>query len=325
MLGGDAVRKELGHRANYMPIKASIQQPEIKVSRPVAIWSIDIFTGRTLSDLRPVSRSGTPVLSAASVADIPAQFVADPFMIDVDKTWHMFFEVMNARTGKGEIGLATSKDGFQWAYRKIVLSEPFHLSYPYVFQAGGEFFMVPESYEANAVRLYRAESFPTKWRFVESILQGPWVDSSIFYFDGRWWMFSNPVAPSHQVLELFYADHFRGPWLRHPLSPLINGNNRIARSGGRVIAPEGVPIRFTQDCFPYYGSRVRAFEITCLTTSEYLERELEGSPVLSGGEQPWRETGMHHIDPHFVHDHWMACVDGWRFHDLDFSKRNNHA
>jgi len=136
-------------------------------------------------------------------------------------------------------------------------------------------------------------------------------------------MFSSPVAPPHQVLELFHADSFRGPWRRHPLSPLIAGNNRIARSGGRVIVAEDRPIRFTQDCFPYYGSRVRAFEITRLTMSEYLEREMEGSPVLCGGEQTWRETGMHHIDPHFGHGQWMACVDGWRFHQQDsFQKRN---
>ena len=291
-----------------------MQQSQIKANRPIAVWAIDIFTGPTLFDLRSASGSGRPAISAESVTDVPAQFVADPFMMEVDNTWHMFFEVMNERTGKGDIGLATSRDGLQWDYRQIVLTEPFHLSYPYVFFAGGEFFMVPESYEANAVRLYQAESFPTKWRFVDNIIQGPWVDSSIFFFNGLWWLFSNPVAPAHQVLELFYAENFRGPWLRHPLSPLITCNSRIARSGGRVIVPQGMPIRFTQDCFPYYGSRVRAFEITRLTTSEYLERELEGSPVLSGGEQAWRETGMHHIDPHFIHGHWMACVDGWRFH-----------
>lgn len=294
-----------------------MQQCHVKAKRPDAIWSIDIFTGRTLFDLRSASETGLPAISADSVTDIPAKFVADPFMIKTDETWYMFFEVMNEATGKGDIGLATSGDGRKWDYRQIVLTEPFHLSYPYVFSAGGEFFMVPESYEANAIRLYRAESFPYKWSLVENILSGPWVDSSLFFFNERWWMFSSPVAPSHQVLELFYAEHFRGPWFRHPLSPLISGNNRIARSGGRVIAPEGVPIRFTQDCFPNYGSRVRGFEIMRLSATEYVERELEGGPVLSSGKEPWCETGMHHIDPHFIHGHWMACVDGCRFHYQD--------
>jgi hypothetical protein len=297
--------------------KATMQQSQTKASRPVAVWSIDIFTGRALSELRPVSESGTPALSAENVTDIPARFVADPFMIKTDGIWYMFFEVMNEQTGKGDIGLATSRDGRSWDYRQIVLSEPFHLSYPYVFFASGEFFMVPESYEADAIRLYRAESFPTRWRFMGNMAKGPWVDSSLFFFAGLWWMFTSPVAPSHQVLELFYAGHFRGPWSRHPLSPLIAGNNRIARSGGRVIVTGGMPVRFAQDCSPYYGSRVRAFEVTRLTTSEYLEREIEYSPVLSGGEQSWREMGMHHIDPHFIDGNWMACVDGWKFRHPD--------
>jgi hypothetical protein len=295
-----------------MQAKVHMQQLLKKADAPVAIWSIDVFTGRTLLDLGPASGGGMPAVSAESVTDIRALFVADPFMIEVNNTWYMFFEVMNARTGKGEIGLATSRNGLKWDYQQIVLNEPFHLSYPYVFCAGGEFLMVPESYEADGIRLYRAESFPTKWCAVESIVQGPWVDSSIFFFDRRWWMFSNPVAPANQVLELFSAADIRGPWLRHPLSPLITGNNRIARSAGRVIIAEDRPIRFTQDCFPSYGTRVRAFEITRLSSSEYMERELEGSPVLSAGEQPWRASGMHHIDPHFIGGSWIACVDGWR-------------
>jgi hypothetical protein len=104
-----------------------------------------------------------PILSAHHVTDIPAEFVADPFMIRVRGTWHMFFEVMNARTDKGNIGLATSSNGLDSKYEQIVLAESFHLSYPYVFNSGDDFFMVPESYEAGAIRLYRADPFPLKW------------------------------------------------------------------------------------------------------------------------------------------------------------------
>ena len=76
---------------------------------------------------------------------------------------------------------------------------------------------------------------------------------------------------------------------------------------------EGKPVRFAQDCFPFYGTRVRAFEVTVLTHSKYEERELNFSPILCAGNQAWRREGMHHIDPHFVDGRWLACVDGWRF------------
>jgi hypothetical protein len=298
-----------------MNASSSIEQAPQKAKRKTAIWSIGIFSGPALTHLKPAPHVRMPVLSAQDVTDVPAEFVADPFMIRVDNTWHMFFEVMNGEKGKGEIGLATSRDALQWDYQQIVLSEPFHLSYPYVFQTGGEYYMIPESYDASSMRLYRADPFPLKWSYAGTLLEGPWVDSSIFFFEGKWWVFSNPVAPENQVLELFYSDAVMGPWQRHPMSPLIASNNRIARGGGRIIILNGKPIRFTQDCFPFYGTRVRAFEVSLLTTSGYAEKELELSPILSAGEELWRCQGMHHIDPHFINDSWLACVDGWHFED----------
>lgn len=284
-----------------------------RITNKAPVWSIGIFSGPTLNALKPATE--TPVLSAGQVTDIPAEFVADPFMIQVANTWYMFFEVMNARTGRGEIGLAKSVNGIRWDYQQIVLSEPFHLSYPDIFCVDDQYFMIPESFEAEAMRLYRADPFPVKWSYVATLVVGPWVDSSPFFFDDRWWVFSNPVAPGNQVLELFYADAIEGPWQRHPMSPLISGDKRTARCAGRAIVVDNKPVRFAQDCFPHYGTSVRAFEITALTTSGYLEREMEASPILYAGEELWRRQGMHHIDPHFVNGQWLACVDGWRFEE----------
>jgi hypothetical protein len=294
---------------------SSTENTEKKPPNRAQVWSIGILGGDTLSDLKTIPGIGMPAISAKNVSDVPAEFVADPFMIKADGAWYMFFEVMNSETGKGEIGLATSENGLQWEYQRIVLSEPFHLSYPYVFCHNQEYFMIPESFQDKAMRLYRADPFPFKWSYVETLLDGPWVDSSIFFFGGRWWVFTNPVAPANQILELFYADDISGPWRRHAMSPLIINNNRIARGGGRVILLGNKPIRFAQDCDPFYGTAVRAFEISVLTTSNYVERELEFSPILSAGNELWRQQGMHHIDPHFVDGRWLASVDGWRFED----------
>lgn len=295
-----------------MPNSAILRQPKNKAP----IWSIGIFSGQKLVDLKPAEATGMPTLSAADVADVSAQFVADPFMINVEDAWYMFFEVMNAQTDKGEIGLAKSTNGIHWNYQQIVLSEPFHLSYPYVFCVDGQYFMVPESYEANSIKLYRAVSFPNRWEPVKNILEGEWVDSSMFFFDGLWWLLSNPLMPPNRILELFYATSIVGPWHRHPMSPLISGNNRIARGAGRVIVVDNKPVRFAQDCFPSYGTGVRALEITALTTSRYWEHEMEGSPILGPGQQSWNQSGMHHIDAHLTSNGWFACVDGWRAEGL---------
>jgi hypothetical protein len=47
-----------------------------------------------------------------------------------------------------------------------------HLSYPYSFTWKGHVYMVPESGQAGAVRLYRAERFPRSWVFVGTLVQG---------------------------------------------------------------------------------------------------------------------------------------------------------
>ena len=112
------------------------------------MWSIGIYTGDSPFRLREVANN--PVLRNTDVSDIEAEFVADPFMLRTDDRWYMFFEVLHRETQRGVIALATSDDGFNWKYEQVVLEEPFHLSYPYVFDWQGERYMVPETLGASA-------------------------------------------------------------------------------------------------------------------------------------------------------------------------------
>jgi hypothetical protein len=132
--------------------------------RLVQSWAIGILRGPSLHELAEIPDVVNPALTARHVTDVSATYVADPFMLELGGTWHMFFEVMNGLTGKGEIGLAVSADSRQWTYEGVVLTEAFHLSYPYVFQWNGAYFMIPETGEAKAVRLYQAQCFPREWR-----------------------------------------------------------------------------------------------------------------------------------------------------------------
>ena len=70
------------------------------------VWSIGIYTGISPLHVGPAGVMHNPVLTAAQVTDIPATFVADPFMLRGQQTWSMFFEVMHAEWQRGVIGLA---------------------------------------------------------------------------------------------------------------------------------------------------------------------------------------------------------------------------
>ena len=274
------------------------------------IWSIGIYAGSAPTDLAPHPDAKNPVLTAGDVTDVPAQFVADPFMVCDNGTWHMFFEVMNTRTRQGDIGLATSDDGLRWRYRRIVLDEPFHLSYPCVFRCADAIYMVPETHQAGAVRLYRAERFPERWSFVGVLLTGGWLDPTVFAHDGRWWMFA---SGGDATLYLFCAERPEGPWRMHPRSPVVTGDAHRARPGGRVVTHDGRLLRWAQDDLPTYGRRVRAFEIVRLTTEDDEEREVTDVTTPGATGRGWNAEGMHHVDAQRLSDgRWIACVDGCR-------------
>jgi hypothetical protein len=242
-------------------------------------WSIGIYIGESPINFDSPKNISNPVLSAKHVTDVPANFVADPFMVRENGTWYMFFEVLNGRDNKGDIGLAISHDGFKWNY---------------------------------SIRLYKAVDFPTKWSFVKTLLDGAdYVDSSVFNYKGMWWMFS--TSPKSDILRLYYANDLMGTWIEHPKSPLIEGNINIARPGGRVIVRDEKIFRYTQDDEKFYGNKVRVFEITELTTTTYQEKEVIKNPIIKASGSGWNKTGMHNIDAHQIdEDQWIACVDGYR-------------
>ena len=276
------------------------------------MWSIGIYIGESPFHLRAPRGTNNPVITCENVSDVRARFVADPFMVRRDGVWYMFFEVLNQQTEKGNIGLAISVNGLDWTYQQIVLTELFHLSYPCVFEWNQHHYMIPETLEARAVRVYKADDFPTRWSYVGQLIKGNCADPSIFHFDGRWWMFACSTPYQHDTLRLYFADELMGPWVEHAASPIVVGNKRSARPGGRVLVFDDRIIRFAQDCIPRYGTQLRAFEVSELTTSTYKEKEAQSSPVLTAGKQGWNGLGMHHIDPHLMPDgQWIACVDGF--------------
>ena len=279
------------------------------------VFSIGMYRGATLHSLDEASGANNPVLRADDVTDVPAAFVADPFLLRHDGVWFMFFEVLNRVSRMGQIAVATSRDGLRWQYGQTVLKEPFHLAYPHVFAWGDRIFMVPDT-PGNGVRLYESVEFPNVWKLSAVLFEkNTFSDSSVFQFEDRWWMFAGWVRRrgDPMSLRLFGAADPTGPWWEHPQSPVIRGDDRVARPAGRVQILEGVAHRFTQNCRGGYGLDVKSIEITELSPTRYSER-VEGRDVLRAGRAPWNAGGMHHLDAVRAPDGaWLACVDGWRY------------
>ena len=275
----------------------------------VGIWSIKVFTSTgIIKESPPEKKLKEPTLMAKDVKDLPAEFIADPFIIARNNSYYMFFEVLDKSTMKGVISFAFSQNGQDWKYERMVLQEDFHLSYPYVFEYEGEFYMIPETIEAGKIQLYKANHFPDEWVVVSELVEGSFADPSLFYYNHKWWMFGSKQGQLH----LFYSDCLTENWTEHPQSPLIHNNHQVTRLGGRVIVEDNRIYRYTQDGKPTYGRAVRVFEI--LELSEHSYREKEINLVLNGTDaDDWRNDGMHSIDQVKINkDQWLIAVDGHR-------------
>ena len=275
-------------------------------------WTIGIYRSNTPFHFNQIQRWLNPLFKAEDVTDVSAKFVADPFLIKEGETWDLFFEVYNNDTQQGDLAVATSSNTWIWNYEKVIIDEPFHLSYPYVFKSDGEYYLIPESYEANSIRLYKADDFPTKWSFVKTLVEGrDYVDNSIVFFNDKWWLFSS--VTSNDTLYLHYADSLTGPWQEHPLSPIVTENVHKSRPSGRILVYNDKLYRFTMDVDPPVGThRVMAYEITDITPTSYSEQLAQEAPVVMPSGSGWNAQAMHQLALVQVNeDTWIASVDGF--------------
>lgn len=185
---------------------------EINMNRLIGkrpIWSVSIYKGNNLSNLKKVEGIRNPVITSKDVTDIVADFVADPFIIRKNGQYSMFFEVVSKYDQKGRIGLALSDDGYNWTYSKIILDKPFHLSYPYVFEFKGQYYMMPECGESGALKIFEAKKFPFEWVFKCDLMVGTFGDASIFQYNNKFWILSEKKCEEERNNNL-HLDLSRG-------------------------------------------------------------------------------------------------------------------
>jgi hypothetical protein len=271
-------------------------------------YSIGIFVSEKNNPFKLYQNIKNPVITAKMVKDVKADFVADPFLVLENGEWFMFFEIFNIESQQGDIGLAISNDGMNWEYKKIVLDEKSHLSFPIVFKHENEYFMIPESREMYEIRLYKAELFPDKWVFKSKLISGNFSDPSIFRHNDVWWIFT---SDRNDYLHLFYSDSLEGKWVEHPESPIVKSDFIRARSAGRVFKYNDTLFRFSQDCKDGYGNSVHVFKIKEISKIIYSEIESNDSPILKGSGKGWNSLQMHHIDiEEFNQNQYLIATDG---------------
>lgn len=267
------------------------------------IWRI----GAIRAPLRDVIQSGLVDHEIVWLQDMPAlSFLADPFGVWRDGRLYVFAEAYDYRDRHGFIEVLTFDASLNLLDRRTVLKEPWHLSYPFIVEADGEIYMMPEAFRSGGVTLYRAREFPYVWEPVQKItLDHAPIDATPVFHNGLWWMFYTPAttrAAKVSALHVAYADTLHGPWTPHPGNP-VQVDVSSSRPGGTPLVIDGALVIPMQDCRETYGGAMRPLHITTLTPTAFAATP--GAAMAIPGED-----GFHTLAG--VGD--LTLVDAKRFH-----------
>ncbi len=238
--------------------------------------------GPDLFDLRRHPDTGWHTLP-----DDGRRFYADPFPVEHDGRTTLFLEEFPHRAGKGVISAVVMGQNGPEGRPEMVLEQPGHLSYPFVFPADGEMWMIPESCAAGQIDLFRATAFPGGWVREATLVQDVIAsDATLTQHGGRWWMFATvrDGGAYSDTLHLWYADDFRGPWVAHAGNPVLI-DIASARPAGRMVVRDGVLLRPVQDCSQGYGAALGIARVDRLDEdgfAQQVETVLTAGPLWPG-------------------------------------------
>jgi hypothetical protein len=227
-------------------------------------------------------------------------YIADPFPFRHQGRDFIFFEQYPYATARGCISVATVERNGTVGAPQIVLEEPHHLSYPFVFEHADQIWMIPESGEARNVCLYRAVEFPYRWTREACLAEGIEVyDTTPLRCRDDFWFFAclrSRKSSSWDMLGLYRANGLTGSWTPHADNPVAI-DARLSRPAGAFIQQAGQILRPVQDCARGYGSGVTFCRLDALDDSTFAQ-----TPVGRIGSGPFwchtynRQSGLEVVD-----------------------------
>lgn len=215
------------------------------------------------------------------------RYLADPFGLMRGETLHVFVEAYDYRVKRATLERhALRLADLQWQGCTTVMRQPFHLSYPQVFEYGGQTWMVPETYQAGEIALYRAtDESLDHWQREGALIGGvPGADASLIEHQGRWWMFYTLVGPGardQRELHMAHAPALTGPWTPLPSNPVRVNRNGARPAGRPFIGHDGVLTLPVQDSATGYGGATRLLRFPVLSPTQV---SIEAGPERLTGD-----------------------------------------
>lgn len=190
-------------------------------------WRVLVFQ---MSEVGKVQRIG-------SISTNRRSFVADPFLIFLDNDVVVVAERFISRDNKGVISTYHKNNGFHQA--KDLITEEFHLSFPFPFVLDGVSYIFPESSHGDFQSIYATNQTGTDvTQKLEFVIDKRMVDPILFEDKGNWHLLYNELDASganyNSILKHMVSKNpfnFRDDLV---LSESINSHSEYLRNGGII-------------------------------------------------------------------------------------------
>lgn len=295
MLLVKAIRSEAQQQiAPLMVVEGGAAPPTLSIANTVrhsasALAAAAARSAYALCCHRPHWRVGwrfndvdSDVWARRSLAGVPWTILADPidhFYADPFPAFHggrdyIFLEDLDHKTQKGIISVVEIDDEGRPGPAIPVLEEPWHLSYPFLMEADGEIWMIPEASLSGKITIYRARLFPWKWeRHAVLVSDVEAADATIVAHEDRLWMLAvvrQGIGGYSDAVAIWSSDQLFGSWKPHGQNPVLI-DDRDARPAGAMVRRNGQLYRPVQDCRKGYGAALGLARVTQLDESGFAQ------------------------------------------------------
>lgn len=193
-------------------------------------------------------------------------WAADPHLVEFGDKTYIFAELYDRILRRGVIGYCTINDNIASKWQ-VALSTPFHLSYPNIFYVDSDLYMIPESYVAEEIAVYKAENFPNNWKKLKTLKKDIIaVDTTPFELNQNNFFISYRMDSDDNYLELF---KYESNTFKTYFS--LNDTEKQLRPAGNFFKIDNILYRPSQDCASSYGSAINFYRVNNADENAYSE------------------------------------------------------
>lgn len=253
-------------------------------------------------------------------------WLADPFLFEKGGKDYVFYEAFDLIERKGKIGYSIIGGETSQLSIHIVLDEPYHLSFPNIFEYEGEIYMMPETCGDYTIKLFKAISFPDRWEEYEVILSDIYACDTIVIQNNN----QKYLLASEMYREQTPNGNYISCWVKNVCYKL-NNNLKVEKEGilvaegdcgirnaGKAFMHEGKLYRVGQNCpNKLYGKGLVLFEIESLDPYKEKLLWIKDCEVFNSHIHKLEEYDIIGVHTYNVSEHYevidFSQIREWQF------------